>query len=105
MASGGGSSSSNSSRGSSSSRGWTQRQNKQFECALAVYDRETPDRWHNVARYMGGAKSADEVRRHFEQLVADVAQIEAGRVPFPRYAADDDAAAATSSRTKYLKFQ
>jgi len=94
MASGG--PSSNSNRGSS--RVWTQRQNKQFECALAVYDRETPDRWHNVARYMGGAKSADEVRRHFEQLVADVAQIEAGRVPFPRYAADDDAAAATSSR-------
>jgi hypothetical protein len=77
MASGGGS--------SSSSRAWTQRQNKQFECALAVYDRETPDRWHNIARYMGGTKSADEVRRHFEQLVHDVTQIEAGRVPFPRY--------------------
>jgi hypothetical protein len=25
------------------------------------------------------------VRRHFEQLVHDVTQIEAGRVPFPRY--------------------
>ena len=69
---------------SSSSRAWTQRQNKQFECALAVYDRDTPDRWHNIARYMGGTKSADEVRRHFEQLVHDVTQIEAGRVPFPR---------------------
>lgn len=76
-----------------SSRGWTQRQNKQFECALAVYDRETPDRWHNIARYMGGAKSADEVRRHFDQLVADVAQIEAGHVPLPRYAAPAAAAA------------
>ncbi|CAL4895028.1 unnamed protein product [Urochloa decumbens] len=95
MASGG-----SSSRGSSS-RGWTQRQNKQFECALAVYDRETPDRWHNIARYMGGAKSADELRRHFEHLVADVAQIEAGRVPFPRYGGLDDAAAATASR--YLR--
>lgn len=71
--------------GSSSSRAWTQRQNKQFECALAVYDREAPDRWHNIARYMGGTKSADEVRRHFEHLVHDVTQIEAGRVPFPRY--------------------
>ncbi|CAN6341130.1 unnamed protein product [Urochloa humidicola] len=90
------------------SRGWTQRQNKQFECALAVYDRETPDRWHNIARYMGGAKSADEVRRHFEHLVADVAQIEAGRVPFPRYGGLDDAAAAaaTASRSsKYLQYQ
>ncbi|CAN6336709.1 unnamed protein product [Urochloa humidicola] len=109
MASGG-----SSSRGSSSSRGWTQRQNKQFECALAVYDRETPDRWHNIARYMGGAKSADEVRRHFEHLVADVAQIEAGRVPFPHYyggGLDDAAATATAtahasrSSKYYLQYQ
>nr|XP_045088329.1 protein RADIALIS-like 3 [Aegilops tauschii subsp. strangulata] len=60
----------------SAATGWTQRQNKQFECALAVYDRDTPHRWHDVARYMGGAKSADELRRHFERLVHDVAQIE-----------------------------
>ncbi|KAF8716365.1 hypothetical protein HU200_026375 [Digitaria exilis] len=92
--------------GSGSSRGWTQRQNKQFECALAVYDRETPDRWHNIARYMGGAKSADEVRRHFEQLVADVAQIEAGQVPFPpRYGAAAAGFDDTASRSRYLKFQ
>ncbi|AQK88761.1 protein RADIALIS-like 3 [Zea mays] len=105
--------------GSSSSRAWTQRQNKQFECALAVYDREAPDRWHNIARYMGGTKSADEVRRHFEQLVHDVTQIEAGRVPFPRYMGsyygsapapvagaglDDDMAAATRTK-QYPKFQ
>lgn len=70
---------------SSGGGSWTQRQNKQFECALAVYDRDTPDRWHNIARYMGGTKSADEVRRHFEHLVHDVTQIEAGRVAFPRY--------------------
>jgi hypothetical protein len=67
------------SKGSTTVAAWTQRQNKQFECALAVYDRDTPQRWHDVARYMGGAKSADEVRRHFERLVADVAQIESGR--------------------------
>ena len=41
-----------------------------------MYDLDTPHRWHDVARYMGGAKSADEVRRHFERLVHDVAQIE-----------------------------
>jgi hypothetical protein len=62
-----------------SAAAWTPRQNKQFECALAVYDRDTPHRWQDVARYMGGTKSADEVRRHFERLVADVAQIESGR--------------------------
>jgi hypothetical protein len=47
---------------------------------------------------MGGAKSADEVRRHFEQLVADVAEIEAGRVPFPHYGA----ATADDAASRYL---
>ena len=42
-------------------------------------DQDTPHRWHDVARYMGGTKSADEVRRHFERLVADVDHIESGR--------------------------
>ncbi|KAL6610716.1 hypothetical protein ACP70R_040685 [Stipagrostis hirtigluma subsp. patula] len=86
MASGGGSSSRQWSSSSPAAASWTQRQNKQFECALAVYDRETPDRWQNVARYMGGSKSPDEVRRHFERLIDDVEQIEAGRFPFPCYA-------------------
>ncbi|KAG6736799.1 hypothetical protein POTOM_060307 [Populus tomentosa] len=74
-------SSSVSSRGSGS---WTAQQNKAFERALAVYDRDTPDRWHNVARAVGG-KTAEEVKRHYELLVEDVKHIESGRVPFPNY--------------------
>ncbi|KAK3137899.1 hypothetical protein QOZ80_5AG0361920 [Eleusine coracana subsp. coracana] len=89
--------------GGSSPVAWTQRQNKQFECALAVYDKDTPDRWHNVARYMGGAKSPEEVRRHFEQLVVNVAEIEAGHVPFPCYGGSSFPPA--TARSKYLKFQ
>lgn len=30
--------------------GWTPQQHKLLEQALAVYDRGTPDRWHNVGR-------------------------------------------------------
>jgi hypothetical protein len=33
---------------SSSRAQWTAKQNKLFEQALAVYDRDTPDRWHNI---------------------------------------------------------
>jgi hypothetical protein len=73
--------------GSSSSSEWTRGEDKMFERALAVYDTDTPDRWHNVARYMGGTKSVDEVRRHYQLLVRDVAQIESGGVPFHWYAA------------------
>lgn len=63
---------------------WTQRQNKQFEEALATFDRDTPDRWHNIARAVGG-KSAEEVKRHYDVLVKDIMQIESDQVPLPPY--------------------
>ncbi|CAJ1942541.1 unnamed protein product [Sphenostylis stenocarpa] len=62
---------------------WTHRQNKLFEQALALYDRETPDRWQNVANVVG--RSVEEVKRHYEILKEDVKRIEHGQVPFPRY--------------------
>ncbi|XP_050267477.1 protein RADIALIS-like 3 [Quercus robur] len=75
------SSSLNSSRGSNS---WTPKQNKQFERALALYDKDTPERWQNVAKAVGG-KSAEEVRRHYEILIQDLINIEAGQIPLPNY--------------------
>ncbi|KAK4345403.1 hypothetical protein RND71_035579 [Anisodus tanguticus] len=67
-----------------SSGTWTAKQNKAFEKALAVYDKETRDRWSNVAKAVGG-KTAEEVKRHYEILLEDVFYIESGRVPFPKY--------------------
>jgi hypothetical protein len=64
---------------------WSKKENKLFEEALACYGAGTPDRWHKVARAMGGIKTADEVRRHHEILNEDVTLIESGRVPFPNY--------------------
>ncbi|KAJ8767151.1 hypothetical protein K2173_013548 [Erythroxylum novogranatense] len=69
---------------SSISSSWTAEQNKDFERALAVFDKDTPDRWYNVAKAVGG-KTAEEVKRHYELLVQDVKYIESGRVPFPNY--------------------
>ena len=69
---------------SCSSSSWTPKQNKLFEKALAVYDRDTPDRWQKVARAVGG-KSAEEVKRHYEVLIEDLRHIESGNVPFPNY--------------------
>ena len=67
-----------------SSGNWTAKQNKLFETALAVYDRDTPDRWQNIARAVGG-KSVEEVKRHYEQLLKDLLHIESGYVPSPNY--------------------
>lgn len=55
-----------------------------FERALAVFDKDTPDRWQNVARAVEG-KSAEEVKRHYELLIEDLNHIESGQVPFPTY--------------------
>ncbi|WCJ35190.1 Homeodomain-like superfamily protein [Euphorbia peplus] len=73
---------SSSSHGSSSS--WTTKQNKLFEKALAIFDKETPDRWQNVAKAVGG-KSPDEVKRHYDRLVEDLMYIESGEAPLPNY--------------------
>ncbi|XP_073005966.1 protein RADIALIS-like 3 [Typha latifolia] len=65
--------------GSVSRSSWTERQNKLFERALAVYDKDTPDRWQNVARAIGG-KSVEEVKQHYQELIQDLNHIEsAGR--------------------------
>ncbi|KAG2242211.1 hypothetical protein Bca4012_022227 [Brassica carinata] len=68
----------------SSNASWTFKENKLFERALAIYNQDTPDRWLNVARAVGG-KSAEEVRRHYELLVRDINDIESGRYPLPTY--------------------
>ncbi|KAI3785298.1 hypothetical protein L1987_44414 [Smallanthus sonchifolius] len=68
----------------SGSCSWTAKQNKLFEAALAVYDRDTPDRWQKIARAVGG-KSAEEVKKHYEVLLEDLRHIESGCVPSPSY--------------------
>ncbi|GLJ19557.1 hypothetical protein SUGI_0353310 [Cryptomeria japonica] len=77
-----------SNQGSSSGRNvasnWTAQQNKLFEKAIAVYDKDTPDRWQNVAAMVDG-KSREEVKRHYEVLIEDLNCIEADNVPFPKY--------------------
>lgn len=65
----------------SSSSSWTPKQNKLFEKALALYDKDTQDRWQKVAGVVG--KSPEEVKRHYEILVEDVKNIESGKVPYP----------------------
>lgn len=69
----------------SASGSWSTKENKAFERALAVFDKDTPDRWSNVAHAVGGGKTADEVKRHYEHLLRDVRHIESGQVPFPKY--------------------
>ncbi|KAK6927067.1 SANT/Myb domain [Dillenia turbinata] len=63
---------------------WTHEENKMFENALAVFDKDTPDRWHNVARMIPG-KTVGDVIKQYKRLLVDVSNIEAGLVPIPGY--------------------
>ncbi|BAC05661.1 putative syringolide-induced protein 1-3-1B [Oryza sativa Japonica Group] len=79
---------------------WTREDDKAFENALAACAAPPPadggapdDDWFAaLAASVPGARSAEEVRRHYEALVEDVAAIDAGRVPLPRYAGEESAA-------------
>ncbi|KAL6572717.1 hypothetical protein OROMI_013675 [Orobanche minor] len=63
---------------------WTDKENKVFEDALAIYGKDTPEGWQNMARAVGG-KSVEEVKCHYEKLVEDIENIESDKVPLPNY--------------------
>ncbi|KAF6134745.1 hypothetical protein GIB67_002146 [Kingdonia uniflora] len=73
--------------GDYSSSSWTRDQDKLFEHALLVVPEKSPNRWQIIASHVPG-KSWVEVRDHFERLVYDVGEIDAGRVDLPSYGDD-----------------
>ncbi|GAB2234979.1 hypothetical protein Droror1_Dr00004255 [Drosera rotundifolia] len=70
---------------------WTQAENKAFENALALYDKDTPDRFQKVAATLPG-KTVRDVIKQYEELVDDVSNIEAGLVPIPGYGCNSNPA-------------
>ncbi|KVI03332.1 transcription factor DIVARICATA-like [Cynara cardunculus var. scolymus] len=67
---------------------WTLEENKRFEDALALFDKETPDRWHNVAQLIPG-KTVVDVINHYRKLEEDISEIEAGVCVVPGYSSSD----------------
>ncbi|KAL5099437.1 hypothetical protein RYX36_003764, partial [Vicia faba] len=64
---------------------WTTKKNKLFENALAIYDKETSDRWYNIAMFVGGTTTEVEIKKQYEILQEDIKNIESGKVPLPAY--------------------
>lgn len=59
--------------------GWSWKENKLFELALALVDESHPERWELVAAMVGGEKSAGEVQEHYVILLEDLELIESGK--------------------------
>ncbi|ONI32125.1 hypothetical protein PRUPE_1G349700 [Prunus persica] len=63
---------------------WSREQDKAFENALATYSEDSSDRWEKIAADVP-EKTIEEIKHHYELLVDDINQIEAGFVPLPCY--------------------
>ncbi|CAH9074119.1 unnamed protein product [Cuscuta epithymum] len=84
---------------------WTAAENKAFENALALYDKDTPDRWRKVAAMVPG-KTVLDVMRQYKELEDDISSIEAGYmdlIPFPAY--DNTSSPTTSSPLTFFEKQ
>ncbi|KAF7130449.1 hypothetical protein RHSIM_Rhsim10G0187000 [Rhododendron simsii] len=66
------------------SSSWTREQDKAFENALAIYCKDSINRWEKIAAKVPG-KTIEEIKDHYGILVEDIHAIEAGHVPLPHY--------------------
>ncbi|KAF9682281.1 hypothetical protein SADUNF_Sadunf05G0092500 [Salix dunnii] len=66
------------------SSNWTAEQHKLFENSLAKYDKDTADRWRNIAKLVGET-TEEEVKRRYDILLDDIKSIESDKVPLPNY--------------------
>lgn len=73
----------------SSGSSWSWEQNKAFEIAIATHPEDSSDRWEKIAADVPG-KTIAEIKQHYELLVEDIINIEAGRVPFPAYVSSSE---------------
>ncbi|XP_039041237.1 transcription factor DIVARICATA-like [Hibiscus syriacus] len=82
---------------------WTRLEDKLFEDALVIFQEETSDWWQRIADRIPG-KSAREVKEHFDVLVHDVYEIDAGRIEVPNYADDPSVLSSSCDSENQISF-
>uniref|UniRef100_A0A7N0RD48 Uncharacterized protein n=1 Tax=Kalanchoe fedtschenkoi TaxID=63787 RepID=A0A7N0RD48_KALFE len=90
---------------SSTSSSWTRSEDKLFEQLLVKYPEAEPERWEKIASRLQ-FKSTEQVRDHYEELLHDVSQIDAGRIELPSYVDDvvDEEDGSWDSDSKRISF-
>ncbi|KAL7249046.1 hypothetical protein ACSBR1_011248 [Camellia fascicularis] len=93
---------------SSSSSTWTRTEDKEFESALVEFfpddENWTPQTWEKIAARLPH-KSAEEIEQHYNDLLGDVADIEAGLIDLRPYVDDHDDDLVESCSLSTLKQQ
>ncbi|EPS74148.1 hypothetical protein M569_00612 [Genlisea aurea] len=70
---------------------WSSEENKRFETALIWFEGcADGDRWQRLADAVGGGKTIEQVKKHYEDLMEDLRRIDLGEIPFPDYPDDTD---------------
>ncbi|OVA07031.1 SANT/Myb domain [Macleaya cordata] len=83
--------------GPSSPKVWTFEENKLFETALVKYGENTSNRWQKIAEAVGGNKTAEDVKKHYELLEHDINAIVSGKVPLPNYISNTESSSEGSN--------
>lgn len=74
---------------------WSREEERAFENAIAMHwNEDSKEQWDKLAS-MVPSKSIDELRQHYQTLVDDIGDIEAGLVPLPNYIGEE---ASTSTK-------
>lgn len=83
---------------STATTSWSKEEEKAFENAIAMHwkekqegeeEEDSIEQWDKIAS-MVPSKSMEELKRHFQMLLDDINAIEAGHIPVPNYAVDDN---------------
>ncbi|KAK4350001.1 hypothetical protein RND71_029314 [Anisodus tanguticus] len=80
---------------------WSRDEEKAFENAIAMHWIEGPEQqWEKISS-MVPTKTIDEIKRHYQLLVDDVAAIEAAQVPIPNYKGEEASSSNKESNLGY----
>ncbi|KAJ8535997.1 hypothetical protein K7X08_034398 [Anisodus acutangulus] len=80
---------------------WSRDEEKAFENAIGMHWIEGPEQqWEKISS-MVPTKTIDEIKRHYQLLVDDVAAIEAGQVPIPNYKGEEASSSNKESNLGY----
>ncbi|KAI3785619.1 hypothetical protein L1987_44743 [Smallanthus sonchifolius] len=85
----------------SSSKVWSKEEDKAFENAIANHwNEDSKEQWDTIASLVP-TKTIPELKQHYQLLVEDVDDIEAGLIPVPKYLGEESSSSSTKENNHH----
>ncbi|KAI3726806.1 hypothetical protein L1987_66612 [Smallanthus sonchifolius] len=85
----------------SSSKVWSKEEDKAFENAIASHwNEDSKEQWDTIASLVP-TKTIPELKQHYQLLVEDVDDIEAGIIPVPKYPGEESSSSSTKENNHH----